>query len=96
MGTPGGCTFCQEAHVIFTPYADPGDVRRLMDINFSCLTSWHPCETKADILPTAWNEYMAQGKVANDSVKQKCSPDVIRVLSRESKRVAIGEVTKLS
>ncbi len=83
------------AQVVFTPYADPKDVRRLMDINFSCLTSWHPCKTEADILPTAWNEYTAEEKLATDPVQQqKCSPDVIRVLSRESERVVIGEVIK--
>jgi len=96
IGRPGGCTFCKKAYVIFTPYANPADVRRLMDINFSCLTSWHPCETQADILPTAWNEYTAEKESADNSVPQKCSPDVIRVLSRESKRVVIGEVTKLA
>ncbi len=84
------------AEVVFTPYADPKDVRRLMDINFSCLTSRHPCKTVADILPTAWNEYTAEEQLANDSVlQQKCSPDVIRVLSRESERVVIGEVINL-
>jgi len=95
IGSPSGCTFCKEAHVIFTPYANPADVRRLMDINFSCLTSWHPCETQADILPAAWDEYMAEEKSANNSIRQQCSPDVIRVLSRESKHVMIGEVIKI-
>jgi len=89
-----GC--CIDARVVFTPYADPAEVTRLMDINFSCLESWHPCETKADILPTAWNEYTAEEKSAKNSVQQTCSPEVIRVLSRESKRVVIGEVTKLA
>lgn len=84
------------AEVVFTPYADTKDVRRLMDINISCLTSKHPCETEADILPTAWDEYTAEEKLANDFVQQhKCSPDVIRILSRESERVVIGEVIKL-
>jgi len=84
------------AQVIFTPYADPNDVRRLMDINFSCLTSRHPCKTEADILPAAWKEFTAEENLANDSVQQqKCSPDVIRALSRESELVAIGEVIKL-
>ena len=94
-GTPSGCTFCQEAHVVFTPYADPADVKRLMDINFSCLTSWHSCKTKADILPTAWNEYTAEEKSERNPAQQTCSPDVVRALSRESRRVVIGEVTKV-
>lgn len=94
VGTPSGCTFCKEAHVTFTPYTDSAEVKRLMDINFSCLTNWHPCKTKADILPTAWNEYTAEEKSKENSVQRMCSPDVVRVLSRESRRVVIGEVTK--
>lgn len=89
-----GC--CIDAQVIFTPYTDAADVNRLMDINFSCLTSWHPCETKADILPTAWNESTAEQHSGKTSGRRTCSPDVIRVLSRESKRVVIGEVAKVS
>jgi len=88
-----GC--CIDAQVIFTPYTDPADVNRLMDIDFSCLTRSIPCKEKAEILPTAWNEFVAEEKSANDSVQQKCSPDVIRVLSRESKRVMLGEVIKI-
>lgn len=93
MDSWSGC--CIDAQVIFTPYTDPTDVNRLMDINFSCLTSWHPCKTKADILPTAWNEYTAEEKSEKNSVQQTCNPDVLRVLSRESKRVVIGEVIKV-
>ena len=96
IGAPGGCTFCKAAYVIFTPYADPADVKRLMDINFSCLTNRHPCVTQAEILPTAWREYMTEEKLANNSAKQKCSPGEIRVLSRESNRIVIGVVSKLA
>lgn len=87
-----GC--CIDAQVIFTPYTDPADVNRLMDIDFSCLTRRTPCKTKADILPTAWNESVAEEKSEQNSVQQTCRPDVIRVLSRESIRVAVGEVRK--
>jgi hypothetical protein len=93
MDSWSGC--CIEAQVIFTPYTDPADVNRLMDIDFSCLTSRIPCKEKADILPTAWNEYMAEEQATNDSGKQQCSPEVIRVLSRESRHVMIGEVIKM-
>jgi len=89
-----GC--CIYPEVVFTPYTDPAEVKRLMDINFSCLISWHPCKTEAEILPTAWNEYMAEKRSTNSSKKQKCSPDMIRVLSRESNRVVIGVVSKLA
>jgi hypothetical protein len=87
-----GC--CIDAQVIFTPYTDPADVNRLMDIDFSCLTRRTPCKTQAEILPTAWNESVAEEKSGENSVQQICRPDVMRVLSRESIRVAVGEVRK--
>jgi hypothetical protein len=85
------------AYAVFTPYADPADVKRLMDIDFSCLTRWHPCETGADIVPTAWNEAAAERekRVTRNSAAKTCSPDVLRVLGRESRRAVIGEVTRL-
>jgi hypothetical protein len=95
IGTPGGCTACTEAYVVFTPYADPADVKRLMDIDFSCLTRWHPCETNADILPTAWNEQTAARLAMRKLAERTCSPDVVRVLSRESWSVLDGEITKI-
>jgi hypothetical protein len=79
----------------FTPYADPADVKRLMDIDFSCLTRWRPCQTGADIAPTAWNEATAEEKkrrAARNSAELACSPDAVRVLARESRRAVIGEV----
>src|SRR6266496_1405549 len=54
--------FSVGAYANFTPYADPADVKRLMDIDFSCLTRWHSCETGADIAPTAWNEATVEEK----------------------------------
>jgi len=93
VGSPSGCSGCSEAHVIFTPYADPSDVNRLMDINFSCLTRWKACQTKAEILPTAWNEAMGESRKQRNS-KQPCASGVARVLSRVAARVAIGRVVK--
>jgi hypothetical protein len=94
VGQPGGCTGCTEGYVTFTPYANPADVARLMDINFSCITRWYPCKTQADILPTAWNEAVAEEPI-QENAGQSCTPDMIRVLGRESTRVAIGTVIKV-
>jgi hypothetical protein len=89
-----GCTLCSDTSVVFSPYADPADVKRLMDVNFSCLTSWRPCETTADILPTAWNEAMAEKRPEWNPAQRTCPPEIIRLQSRESIHVAIGEVSK--
>lgn len=50
------CLGCVEIRVTFTPAADPADVRRLSQINFSCLTRQRPCRTKEDIMPIAASE----------------------------------------
>jgi hypothetical protein len=89
--------FSSGAYADFTPYADPADVRRLMDIDFSCLTRWHSCQTGADIASTAWNEATAERekRMARNSVEVTCNPGLVRVLARESRRAAIGEVSRI-
>jgi hypothetical protein len=92
--SPSGCTGCTSTHVVFSPYADPADVRRLMNINFSCLTRWRLCQTTANIVPTAWNESMAEKRPEQNAPQKTCPPEMIRFRSRESIHVAIGEVSR--
>ena len=61
IGQPGGCTGCAEGYVVFTPHTADEDVRRLMELDLSCLTRWRPCSTQADILPSAWAQYERTG-----------------------------------
>ena len=86
------------AYADFTPYADPADVNRLMDIDFSCLTRWNSCQTGADIAPVAWREATAEKdkRMATKFGQLVCSAGVVRVLARESRRAVIGEVNKIS
>ena len=58
--TPGGCTGCLAVFVKFTPFADPSDVARLMDVNVGCLPSRKPCRGKDDIMPAAWRKYISE------------------------------------
>jgi hypothetical protein len=62
IGKPGGCDGpCLEVHAKFTPYADPADVRRLMQFDLSCLTRMvHPCRREGDIMPAAWTQYLKE------------------------------------
>jgi hypothetical protein len=57
---PGGCEICVLGYVHFTPYADPTDVKRLMQFNLSCLTRLRPCLDQSDIMPAAWKQYLAE------------------------------------
>lgn len=88
---PGGCTFCVDASVIFSPYASPADVRRLADVNFGCITQWTPCETEEDILPTAWAQALSEAAAPAQTVGT-CS-ETIRALSRELRCVPLAVVT---
>jgi hypothetical protein len=57
IGQPSGCEICVSVYTVFTPYADPTDIQRLMQFNLSCLTRWRsPCRTQGDIMPAAWKE----------------------------------------
>jgi hypothetical protein len=51
VGRPGGCTFCKEGLVTFTPFLDQADVTRLTNFNLDCITSFHPCTDVSDLLP---------------------------------------------
>jgi hypothetical protein len=95
IGTPSGCVGCKVGWVRFTSFADPQDVMRLTDINFDCITRWTPCTDEADILSTVWRE--RQNEMANTAPDRfdSCSPGVIRVLSRESRRLVLATVIAL-
>jgi hypothetical protein len=60
ISRPGGCDNCVEGYVHFTPYADPVDIHRLMQLNLSCLTQLRPCLDQSDIMPAAWKQYLAE------------------------------------
>jgi hypothetical protein len=97
IGGPTACTSCKMGWVKFTPFADPRDISRLSDINFSCITRWRPCTEQADILPTAWKEMKAQKTATIDDFYadfNACTPPVIRVLSREAHRLVFAGVIK--
>jgi hypothetical protein len=85
------CTGCRLGEVNFTPFADPQDILRLTDLNFTCLTRWRHCTKQADILPTAWKE--PQEGAAERTENYTLS--TIRVLSRQSRRIDLVKVTKL-
>lgn len=60
ISRPGGCEGCIFGFVLFTPYADPVEIRRLMQLDLSCLTRMRPCRDQNDIMPAAWKQYLAE------------------------------------
>ena len=57
VGSPGACTGCIKFETGYTPLAGREKIRELTDFNFSCITRILPCNTEAEIMPTAWNQY---------------------------------------
>ena len=93
IGRPSGCTVCVLGWAHFTPYADPADVHRLMQLDLSCLTRWHPCLTQSDIMPAAWKQYLAENARLDGLRSQPaCSPSTIEMLGRDSNNIATGEI----
>jgi hypothetical protein len=95
IGSPNACTSCREGWVNFTPFADPKDVSRLTDLNFTCFTRWRHCTEQADILPAPWKEMREEALEERQNGSDLCSLDTIRVLSRQSRRIDLVKVTKL-
>ncbi len=60
IGRPGGCEVCILGYLYITPEADQADIRRLTQINLSCLTRIRPCVDELDIMPAAWKQYLAE------------------------------------
>ncbi|MGA2697320.1 MAG: hypothetical protein ABSE92_14750 [Terriglobales bacterium] len=57
IGRPTGCLGCVSIYTRLTPFASQADVKKLSQINFSCLTRWlSPCRSRQDIMPAAWAE----------------------------------------
>jgi hypothetical protein len=93
IGRPGGCEICVMGWVEFTPYADPADIRRLTQLDLSCLTRWRPCRTQSDIMPVAWAEYVAEGRIEEGQrIEAACSSLIIELLGRDSARITTGKI----
>jgi hypothetical protein len=59
VGAGGGCTMCLKVDVTFVPESNSQDMNRLMQFDLSCLNRWwHPCRTRADIMPAAWKQFL--------------------------------------
>jgi hypothetical protein len=93
VGRPGGCEGCLEAYAMFTPYADPSDISRLMQFNFACITNWHPCHEPSELMPNAWTEYARESAESpSPPEKTTCSQDRVEMLGRDSENVAVADL----
>jgi len=90
---PGGCEICVSGWVHFSPYTDPNDVKRLMTLNLSCLTRFDPCRTQRDIMPGAWEQFLAEKQQVDNMWGQStCLEATTQMLGRDSENLIIGEI----
>jgi hypothetical protein len=90
---PDGCAICIQVEAKYTPYANPEDVAKLMDINLSCITRFSPCRTKADILPSAMAQEAKEARLIGvDSWQVACDEKIVETLSRDTENVVIVDV----
>jgi hypothetical protein len=93
IGRPGGCTICVFGWVRFSPYADPADLRRITQLDLSCLTRWRPCVSQIEVMPGAWDQYLADhSRLDNDQTVSDCSPSMLMVMGRDSTQIVTVSV----
>jgi hypothetical protein len=56
--SPGGCSFCLMANVIFTPDTPDPEMRRLTTFDLSCISRFRACRYLEDIYPAAENWHL--------------------------------------
>ncbi|HET6841013.1 MAG TPA: hypothetical protein VFK06_04905 [Candidatus Angelobacter sp.] len=65
-----GCFDCSDFAVGFLPGASQTDINRLAQFDFSCLTRWrHPCRTRSDLMPAAWQQKLQDDQYENEPYK---------------------------
>jgi hypothetical protein len=89
---PSACEVCVTAMVTFTPYADPRDVQRLTQFDFSCLTRWKTCRMPVDVMPVAWKEYLADKSRMISAPPPECGRERVKLAGRDSENAAIVNV----
>jgi hypothetical protein len=80
----------------FTPFANAEEIHHLMAINFSCLTRWHPCQTKNDIMPAFLADIERWGAAPRRSEGSTCAtpdPLMVELLGRDSPTVVVVGVS---
>ncbi len=89
---PSACEICVAAVAKFTPYTEAGEVQRLMQFNFSCLTQWTTCRMPVDIMPVAWREYSADKARMTSATPPECGRERVELAGRDSENAAIVDV----
>ncbi|HWF38684.1 MAG TPA: hypothetical protein VG322_09205 [Candidatus Acidoferrales bacterium] len=85
-----------EVRFLFTPFADPNDVHRLMALDFSCLTRSKPCLDKKAIMPVALSQVALWSRLS-DPPNPECEnpdPTLLKQWARDARHVVIAKLGK--
>ena len=92
---PRGEIRSPDVFAAFGPGADPGDVSRLGNFDFSCLTRLMPCRKPEDIMPEAAAQFAREEpQLAQVRKEQACSRDMLALMARDAGRAGVVEVTE--
>ena len=95
VGRPSGCEGCVLIYSHFSPFADPVIVHQLLDFNLDCLTRLHPCETVAELMPSAWRLYNQPEQGGNSDKRiEPSNTEKLEIAGRDEYFVAIAEVVR--
>ena len=90
---PAGEVRSPDIFAEFGPGAGPGDVSRLANFDFSCLTRLVACRKPEDLMPEAAAQFAREEpELAQLRKEQVCSADMLALMARDAGRVAVVEV----
>lgn len=91
----GPCTVCTLVEISFTPRTDKETLKKLLDVDLSCLTRWIGCK-QDEIMPEAYKLAAADsekaGLIARDSSECRAPIDLA---ARDARYIAIAEVADI-
>lgn len=82
--------------VVITPYANPAEIRRLAQFNFSCLTGRSTCRTQEDLMPVAMAEISKEHQPQDDGEVANCDLPAVQIVSRDAENAAVVDVIENS
>ena len=90
---PGGEVRSPDVFAEFGPGADPGDVSRLANFDFSCLTRLVPCRKPEDIMPQAAAQFgKEEPELVRARQEQNCGSEMLALMARDAGRAGVVEV----
>jgi len=93
IGTPGACEGCKSIYAHFTPFADPGFVKGVLDdFNLDCITRHHACIVEGDIMPATTRTMKMEPAINYNADLADSCLFPLELLGRDNRYVVTAEV----